>query len=287
VFADDEQQQSHELSFQNEQTQIQVFSTYKQRETSLRNLFHVDSAANRHFCNNVNKFETFDSDFVKKSIIFDDSSDMTIAKETVKIAIDKSDETISTLVLRDVLYVPRFHTNLVSTSRLEDRGYYWDSESKCIWKREPKTKKKIFLAQGQRKNGMYAIESLSKRAPDYSAAAFSTRGRVTGSSELRKKILRGSRDSRRQYYSRASLDTWHSRMGHIRKEALLQLPQAVEGVQLTSTDFERPSELCEACSLGHMAMRISRKSVSLSSYAFHTVHFDIIFFQENESKCKQ
>jgi hypothetical protein len=168
----------------------------------------------------------------------------------------------------------------VSTAKLEDKGLFWDSESRSIWKRDPQTKRKITLALGDRKNGLYAIESTSERAPCYGAAAFSTQGNPKGTPELRRKILRGSRNSRRQYFSTASLDVWHSRMGHIRKDALLNLPKAVEGVKLSSQSFERASELCESCALGHMTANVSRKPNVMPPYAFHTIAFDIIPFRE-------
>jgi len=246
----------------------------------MKDQFYADSAANRHFCNNVERFETFDPDFVKEPVAFGDTSGTALAKGTVKIAIDKPDGRIGTLILRDVLYVPNFLTNLISTAKLEDRGIYWDSESKCLWKRNSETRKKIFLAQGRRQNGMYLLESSSEQAPQYGAAVFATQGQY--SPEIRRKILRGSRNSARQYVSKASLDIWHDRMGHIRKEALLHLPEAVDGVELTSKHFERLSELCEVCSLGHMTQVINRKPVKPPPYAFHTVHFDVIPFNPDK-----
>ena len=43
------------------------------------------------------------------------------------------------------------------------------------------------------------------------------------------------------------MDTWHVRLGHIRKEALQHIPGAVEGVALGTREFERDTELCEEC----------------------------------------
>ena len=40
------------------------------------------------------------------------------------------------------------------------------------------------------------------------------------------------------------MDTWHARLGRIRKEVLEHVHAAVEGVALSTKDFERTSQLC-------------------------------------------
>ncbi|KAF1982493.1 hypothetical protein K402DRAFT_196581, partial [Aulographum hederae CBS 113979] len=112
-----------------------AFISSKQSIQSQKKRFNLDTAANRHFCNDAGKFETFDPDFTREPVLFGDSSGTALGEGTVKIAIDRPDGSIGTLILRNVLYVPNFHTNLISAAKLEDRGFFWDSESKSIWKR--------------------------------------------------------------------------------------------------------------------------------------------------------
>jgi hypothetical protein len=45
------------------------------------------------------------------------------------------------------------------------------------------------------------------------------------------------------------MDVWHSRLGHIRKEALEHVPKAVKGVELSTYSFERNANLCQTCEL--------------------------------------
>ena len=55
--------------------------------------------------------------------------------------------------------------------------------------------------------------------------------------------------ARKPLVATASMDIWYARLGHIRKEALEHMPNAVEGVVLGTREFERDSELCEECQL--------------------------------------
>jgi hypothetical protein len=45
-----------------------------------KNLFYIDSAANRHFCNDASRFENFDLDFIKEPILFGYTKGTALAK---------------------------------------------------------------------------------------------------------------------------------------------------------------------------------------------------------------
>ncbi|KAL5603746.1 hypothetical protein FOVSG1_006496 [Fusarium oxysporum f. sp. vasinfectum] len=64
--------------------------------------------------------------------------------------------------------------------------------------------------------------------------------------------------SRTSQVAISSMDIWLAKLGHIHKEALKYVPQAVEGVALGTHDFERKSELCPECQLGQAHHQISR-----------------------------
>lgn len=78
----------------------------------------------------------------------------------------------------------------------------------------------------------------------------------------------------------ASMDIWHARLGHIRKEALEHMPKAVEGVALGTREFQRDSELCEECQLAQAHNRISYLPVWKGTYPFEKVHFDLIDMED-------
>ncbi|KAL5611335.1 hypothetical protein FOBRF1_007452 [Fusarium oxysporum] len=86
--------------------------------------------------------------------------------------------------------------------------------------------------------------------------------------------------SRTPQVATASMDTWHARLGHIRKEALEHMPQAVEGVALGTRNFERKSELCPECQLGQAYQQISRIPPWRGSYPFEKIHLDLIDMEE-------
>ena len=76
------------------------------------------------------------------------------------------------------------------------------------------------------------------------------------------------------------MDVWHARLGHIRKEVLTHVPYAVDGVALSTKDFERTSELCPECQLGQAQQQISRLPIWNGTYPFEKVHMDIIHMEE-------
>jgi hypothetical protein len=76
------------------------------------------------------------------------------------------------------------------------------------------------------------------------------------------------------------MDTWHARLGHIRKEALKKVPHAVDGVALSTRDFKRTSELYPKCQLAQAHQQVSRIPTWRGSYPFKKVHLDLIHMQE-------
>ncbi|KAF1987144.1 hypothetical protein K402DRAFT_310467, partial [Aulographum hederae CBS 113979] len=86
--------------------------------------------------------------------------------------------------------------------------------------------------------------------------------------------------SRIQRQSKASLDIWHDRLGHARREALLHLPQSSIGVApFPSSNFERETDLCRTCALANNKQQISRVPPSRGSYPFEKSHFDLIYLE--------
>lgn len=76
--------------------------------------------------------------------------------------------------------------------------------------------------------------------------------------------------------STALMDIWHARLGHIRKEAIQHITEAVYGAKLSSNDFERNSDLCQICELSQPHQQISRILTWRGSYPFEKVHMDLI-----------
>lgn len=69
-------------------------------------------------------------------------------------------------------------------------------------------------------------------------------------------------------------------VGHVRKETLKHIPQAVKGAALGTHDFERESELCPECQLGQARQQISRVPTWRGTYPFEKIHLDLIDLDE-------
>ncbi|SCO78293.1 uncharacterized protein FRV6_02506 [Fusarium oxysporum] len=94
------------------------------------------------------------------------------------------------------------------------------------------------------------------------------------------KLFATATKSRTPQVAIASMDIWHARLGHIRKEALEHVPQVVEGVALGTHDFERKSELCPECQLGQAHQQISRVPTWRGTYPFERIHLDLVDMEE-------
>jgi hypothetical protein len=51
----------------------------------------------------------------------------------------------------------------------------------------------------------------------------------------------------KQCVTKKSLSVWYRQLGHVGKEALLYLPEALIRVELTTTKFNYDGDLCNIC----------------------------------------
>src|SRR2546428_1883162 len=78
--------------------------------------------------------------------------------------------------------------------------------------------------------------------------------------------------------SEVSMDLWHQHLGHLHKEAIEQLPMAVEGAKITkNSTFSSP---CEVCRTANATQKISRQKSQRASRPYNRVHLDLIQMAE-------
>ena len=224
--------------------------------------FRLDNCADTHVCNDLSRFIDY-KPLYDEMIRFGntDTHIQGIGKVLVHVETPSGSSLIS---LEDVAYVPGFHLNVINTDALEKQGLFFNARTCWI---EYADGTNAFKAT---KRGAFRVVEplleqsvLNEASHTKAAQAFAT-----------------AKKSRTPTVAVATMDIWHARLGHIRKEALEKVPFAVEGVVLGTRDFERTPDLCPECQLAQAHQQISRIPTWRGSYPYEKVHLDLIHMQE-------
>lgn len=237
-----------------------VFSTVAHDDYD--HYFRLDNCADTHVCNDLSRFTKY-KPLHDEMIRFGNTGGQIEGVGSVTVHVDTPSGP-GLIQLDDVAYVPGFHWNLMNMDSLEKEGLFFNTRT-------------CWMEYADRSNAFKATKHGAFRVvePHIKHAVVNAESR-----EEAAKAFAMARKSRTPQIAIASLDTWHARLGHIRKEALKQVPKAVEGVTLGTDDFQRTSELCPECSLAQAHQQISRVPTWRGRYSFEKVHLDLIHMQE-------
>ncbi|RKK56334.1 hypothetical protein BFJ69_g17657, partial [Fusarium oxysporum] len=224
--------------------------------------FRLDNCADTHVCNDLSRFTNY-TPLDDETIEFGNSGTHITGIGNVTVHVDTP--TGSGLIqLENVAYVPGFHWNLINTHSLEQQGLYFNTRT-CWMEYSDGSNAFKVTKHGAFRVAESHIKDIIFRAESHKEATHS---------------FAMATKSRTPQVATASMDTWHARLGHIRKEALEHMPQAVEGVALGTRNFERKSELCPECQLGQAYQQISRIPPWRGTYPFEKIHLDLIDMEE-------
>ncbi|KAH7464558.1 hypothetical protein FOMA001_g17641 [Fusarium oxysporum f. sp. matthiolae] len=224
--------------------------------------FRLDNCADTHVCNDLPRFTKY-KPLDNEVIEFGDSGTYITGVGNVTVHVDTPSGP-GLIQIENVAHVPGFHWNLINTHSLEQKGLYFNTRT--CWM-EYSDGSNAFKAT---KYGAFRVVE-----PCMKDAVFKAK-----SHQEAVKSFAMATKSRTPQVAIASMDIWHARLGHIRKEALEHVPQVVEGVALGTHDFERKSELCPACQLGQAHQQISRVPTWRGTYPFERIHLDLVDMEE-------
>ena len=159
-----------------------------------------------------------------------------------------------TVKLKDVAFIPTFFTNVISLKKLIKGGIDWlTRQNKLI------LEDRVFCLV-EEKFGQWVLEfnPTSDNRHRNSPATYAIR-------------------SNQPRVSKGPATTWHERLAHCGPEVLEHLPTAVTGAKLV--DGPTTSE-CETCGISKAHKIISRKPSPRATIPFDRVHWDIIHFSE-------
>lgn len=148
-----------------------------------------------------------------------------------------------TFLLRDVMYIPDFHTNVVSHKKLKAHGYTWNGATQAV----SKDGKPVFYTF--EKDDQYVIEYNEPRP----TAAFTANVR------------------------QADAMKWHLRLGHANAEVVKRVLTQLYGKVVKDLSFN-----CEACAQCKATRQISRKSSNrMASRPLWRIHIDLFSLEES------
>jgi len=224
--------------------------------------FRLDNCADTHVCNDLTRFTEY-TPLYDETIQFGDTGTQINGTGSVQIQVNTPSGP-SMIKLENVAYVPGFHWNLINTHSLESQGLFFNTRT-CWMEYEDGSNAFQATKHGAFRVIESNIEDAVTKNESYTNAA---------------KAFATIRRSRTPKTAVASMDTWHARLGHIRKEALEHMPQAVEGAALSTRNFLRTSDLCPECQLGQAHQRPSKLPTWKGSYPFEKIHLDLIHMEE-------
>lgn len=153
------------------------------------------------------------------------------------------------ITITNVIYVPNFATNLISTSVLEDKGLHFFPLKRCLTDGEQKPR--FFFT---RNDGHYVLEDNSDKLPMAAPTAHIAPPK-----------------------SGTSLQ-WHQLLAHAGGDAIQRLTKAVEGVEVTDSNKTPTTNQCEVCahSKAHRIVSRSPFKAETSDKPFYRITYDLI-----------
>jgi hypothetical protein len=198
----------------------------------------LDSGTTLHIFNDLSRFYNLRKGPRDHFIVAGSSQVPILAYGDVNIKI-RGPRGPQTLRLRDVAYCTDFQCNLVSFDKLQQCGYYWDTQKDLLMRQN-----KTVLCYLDRIDGQRVLEHIPTQDQTTHQTAFAT---------VRRK-RRTTRDPRSDSVADGHL--WHLRMGHIGPWALHHLGKSVLGARLRGPCTTE----CTECALAKIKKQISRRA---------------------------
>ncbi|KMQ88472.1 retrovirus-related gag-pol polyprotein [Lasius niger] len=212
----------------------------------------LDSGCTSHLCGDSGRFVHLGKITTGKLSLANNSSTNIVGKGTIRLntEIEGRSKIVS---LEDTLHVPDLRTNLLSVSKITDRGYkvIFDDKSAKVVDRNGATKLEASCV-----NGLYYVQDVKQECK--SAAVIDRRS------------------------TRASVEDWHRRMGHLNLKDLSTSYRDRTVLGMDIEDSERDFK-CEVCVRGKMTRSFFPKKSNRQTDLLELIHSDVCGPMKNES----
>lgn len=210
---------------------------------ALSNSFIMDSGSATHICNSRDRFQAFKALDIPEPVLTGDNSCYITGYGDVLLQV-QTPTGQGLFLLKEVAYIPGFHTNVVAHKRLRKAGYSWDDVNNQV----VKDSQAIFYLREQA--DQYVIEYNEPTAQSAFPAS--------------------SRAPRQPREADAYL--WHLRSGHPSQEALEKLLTESYGVKIKG----QLRNACESCALATANRQISRRAANRTApRPLWRIHLDL------------
>jgi hypothetical protein len=201
----------------------------------LKDSWILDSGANSHVCNNSTRFN-FDRKASKSDRLISGKTEYQIeAFGSVEITV-QSPKGPKSIILANVALVPGFFTSIASLNRFTSKGVHFDTQRSHLHENG------TTFCTVERVGGHWALEY---QPPQPSSASLSTFAIGTPSNAPKEPIS-------------ASIERWHTVMGHPGLEPLSHLEENTTGAKVEKTAL--PTTPCEACAVSKASEIVSRRT---------------------------
>jgi transposase InsO family protein len=187
------------------------------------------------------------------------------------------------IILEEVLYVPELSSNLISYTKLMKRGFTLVTTPEGLTAYDPSG---TTVLTAEEKGGMLRVHARQRkyknkptRKETRMAKRRDTVSRVwpkKPTKEIALAIQAGVSDP----VSKASMDTWHTRLGHVNREYIRRTAKAAEGMEITSEHDAPKAADCVDCvkfKIRQQHFPPIPKSKQKSQMPLDLVHTDIAY----------
>jgi len=193
-------------------------------EAKASDMWYLDSGATKHMSNSKEKFNSLHEDAITKVFTAADQYLESSGKGSIKLStrINKNDSNL--VELKDVIYVPKLRSNLLSVSAITDKGYVV----------------------------MFNNKGASVKCADGSTALTATkRGQLYTVNQNKNYTMCVSSDN---------LVRWHQRYGHLNTNDLKKLKSSemVEGLNLHTNTTKLNCEICNKSKICQLPYKPSK-----------------------------
>ena len=240
--SDNEEIPRSNLAFTNKSVSFLVTSN---EDDYFRNCTLYDTGTNAHIINNKNRFINFTP--IKG---FVNVGDTKIPYEGIGDAILYPTDPLCEaaregFILKDALFIPNNHTNLISASKARKIGIIFDMETNQL-------KLNGDPLCGIKSEDVYYVQWNNHMS--YATRSYPKKSTFP-------KVLK------------APENLWHKRLGHVSSEAIQHLEKSTIGAIVESKSIK---EQCETCLLTEAKRQISRIPMNRSTKPFQKIHLDLI-----------
>jgi hypothetical protein len=204
----------------------------------LKDSWILDSGANSHVCNNSTRFN-FDRKASKSDRLISGKTEYQIeAFGSVEITI-QSLKGPKSIILANVALVPGFFTSIASLNRFTSKGVHFDTQRSHLHENS------TTFCTVEHVGDHWALEHQPPQPSQSSSASPSTFAISTPSNAPREPIS-------------ASIERWHTVMGHLGLEPLSHLEEHTTGAKVEKTTL--PMTPYEACVVSKASEIVSRRT---------------------------